>query len=153
MNHCFIEPSKFDEIKLEGKWLFARIKKSYVGIFSKNGISFGQSGLYAGKELICSNPNNIWLVECGSKDEWDSFEKFIETIRNAEIEENSEGIIYESPSIGKFKVGWESETIVNGDPIEYQSRFLIKSKWANSEFGSGQILIQYQNEKLEFLFP
>jgi hypothetical protein len=153
MNHCFIEPSKFDEIKLEGRWLFARIKKSFVGIFSENGMAFGQSGFYAERELVCCCPNNIWLVECGSKDEFGSFEKFIEKIRNAEIEENGEGIIYDSPSIGKFKVGWESETTVNGDPIEFQNHFLIKSKWANSEFGSGQILIQYKNEKLEFLFP
>ncbi len=153
MNHCFIEPSRFEEIKLEGRWLFARIKKGFVGIFSENGMSFGQSGLYAERELVCFNPNNIWLVECGSENEWGSFKNFIEKVKNADIIENDESIIYDSPSIGRFNVGWETKPTVNGDPIEIQNQFLIKSKWAISKFGSGQFLIQFQNEKLELLFP
>ena len=153
MNHCFFEPSKFDEIKVEGRWLFARVRKGYVGIFSKYGMSFGQSGTYAGRELICYNPNNIWLVECGCEDEWGSFKKFVEKIKTAQIVESDEDILYDSPSVGKFVVGWNTNPTVNGVSVELQDRFLVKSTWANSEFGSGQVSIQFQNEKLELRFP
>jgi len=152
ITHCFFEPVKFDEVKFEGNWIFGRVNYSYIGIYSQHGVSIGDYGQYAGRELICYVPNNIWLVECGSKAEWGSFDRFVEVLKSSQIIEKDEGLVYLSPSIGEFVVGWNIDPTVNGTPIKLKDYPLISSAYAHSEFGSGHIILQYGNEKIELWF-
>ncbi|MCL6572049.1 MAG: hypothetical protein K6T88_10260, partial [Bacillus sp. (in: Bacteria)] len=149
MTHCFFEPVKFDEIRFEKNWLFARVRHGYVGIFSQNGISLGQYGPYAGRELVCYTPDNIWLVECGREADWGSFDKFIKALKLAKIIEKEGSLLYVSPSIGEFIVGWDIKPTVNGTPIKLKDYPLINSVWAHSDFGSGHIILQYNGEGSE----
>ncbi|MDI3525610.1 MAG: hypothetical protein PWP42_860 [Candidatus Atribacteria bacterium] len=152
MSHCFLEPSKFDEIRREGRWLFARAGKGYVGIFSKKGLSFAEKGQYAGREIVCYDPDNVWLVECGCESEWGSFENFVNGVSLSKIIEGDEGLTYHSPSIGEFSVGWKKDPTLNGKPIKLNSPYLIKSSWARSLFGRGLIAIRHQGKRLELRF-
>lgn len=152
MTHCFFEQDKFDEVKFEGKWVFARVEDGYAGIYSHHGLSVGKFGQFAGRELVCYAPDNIWLVECGRKTDWGSFDHFVQALKSARIKEEKEKLIYISPSIGEFVVGWDIEPTVNGNPVKLRDYPLIKSVWANSEFGSGHITLQYNEEKMEFWF-
>ena len=54
MSHCFFEPERFDEVRFDGNWVFARVGRGYVGIYSQNGMVVGDEGQYAGRELICT---------------------------------------------------------------------------------------------------
>lgn len=152
MTHCFFEVSKFDEVRFKGKWAFGKVEDGYIGIFSQNGMYLEQQGKYARRELICPAASNIWLIECGSKTDWGSFEKFIETLSSTQIIERDDSIVYLSPSIGKFTVGWDIEPTVEDTPIKLRDYPLIISNYAYSEFGSGSIKINYKNEKLELRF-
>jgi len=152
MTHCFFELVKFDEVRFEGNWVFARVKDGYVGIYSQHGISIGQNGQYAGRELICYAPSNIWIVECGRKADWGSFDRFVGALKSAQIKEEGENLVYISPSIGEFVVGWSNIPTVNGIPVTLKDYPLISSKWAQSEYGSGHITLQYGDEKIELWF-
>ncbi len=152
MTHCFFEQERFDEVRFEGNWVFARVNRGYVGIYSQHGMVVGDSGLYAGRELICYAPENTWLVECGRDADWGSFEAFVNALKSVRIETNEGGIAYDSPSIGRFVTGWDVVPTVQGEPIRLRGYPLVDSPWAHADFGSGELTLRYGDEAYEIWF-
>ncbi len=152
MSHCFFEQEKFDEVRFDGNWAFARVGDGYVGIYSQNGLQVGDYGQYAGRELMCRAQENSWLVECGRKADWGSFDAFVQALTQASIQVNDGVITYESPSIGQFVTGWEVKPTVAGEPVQLHGYPLIDSQWGHADFGSGEMHLQYGDEELELWF-
>jgi len=152
MSHCWLEPARFDEVRLEGNWAFANSREGYVGIYSQNGLQWGEYGQYAGRELQCTARQNTWLVECGRQAEWGSFEAFAQALSTARIEEGDGCIHYHSPSIGEFITGWEVRPSVAGQPIQLHGYPLYDSPWAQANFGEGMLTIRYEGEEYEIWF-
>jgi hypothetical protein len=152
MSHCFFEQEKFDEVRFAGRWAFARVADGYVGIYSENGLEVGQLGQYAGRELQCGAEENTWLVECGRKADWGSFEAFVEALSAAPVTSSGGVITYVSPSVGPFVTGWDVQPSVNGQPVELRGRAMVDSPWAQAEFGSGEMVIRYGDQEYELWF-
>jgi hypothetical protein len=156
MTHCFFEPARFDEVRLEpvdaGTWAFGRVGDGYVGIFSENGMDFGDQGQYAGRELVCEAQENTWLVECGRAADWGSFDAFVAALKQAEIVADSGDLTYVSPSIGEFVTGWDVEPTVAGEPLALHRYALVESPWAYSAFGSGEMVIRYKDQAYDLWF-
>jgi hypothetical protein len=146
MTHCFFEQARFDEVRLEGKWAFARLGRGYVGIYSQHGLTVGEQGPYAGRELQCTAPDNTWLVECGREADWGTFDAFVEALAAARIEGNRDTLAYHSPSVGRFVTGWEVKPTIDGQPIPLRRYPLVDSPWAHADFGSGELTIRYGDE-------
>jgi len=152
MSHCFFEQERFDEVRFEGNWVFARVKKGYVGIYSQNGMVVGSEGQYAGRELLCYAPDNTWLVECGREADWGSFDAFVKALKSARIEVKGGVITYDSPSIGRFVTGWDAVPTVKGEPIQLHGYPMVDSLWAHAHFGSGELTIRYGDQMYEIWF-
>jgi hypothetical protein len=152
MSHCWLEPAHFDEVKLDGNWVFVRSAKGYVGIYSQNGLTWADSGQYAGRELQCAARENTWLVECGREADWGSFSAFVSALQAAKIEAVDGTIRYNSPSIGEFVTGWDVKPSVAGQPIQLSGYPLYDSPWAHADFGSGEMVIRYQDQEYEIWF-
>jgi hypothetical protein len=152
MTHCWLEPARFDETHLDGNWAFARAGDGYVGIYSQHGLQWGDYGQYAGRELQCPARENTWLVECGRKADWGSFEAFKKALRAAQIETHSSTLHYHSPTIGEFVTGWDVRPTVAGQPIQLDRYLLYDSPWAQAAFGEGRFDIQYGGEQYEIWF-
>jgi len=152
MTHCWFEQERFDEMRFEGKWAFARVNRGYVGIYSQNGMAVGDQGQYAGRELVCGAAENTWLVECGREADWGSFEAFVEALKSASIEVHDGAIAYDSPSIGRFVTGWDVVPTVDGEPIQLHGYPLVDSSWAHADFGSGELTLRYGAETHEIWF-
>jgi hypothetical protein len=152
MSHCFFEQGRFDEVRFEGNWVFARVGKGYVGIYSQHGMVVGDYGQYAGRELVCHAPDNTWLVECGREADWGSFDGFVNAVRSAAVETKDGALIYGSPSVGRFVTGWDVTPTVNGEPIPLRGYPLVDSPWAYSAFGSGELTIRHGDEEHEVWF-
>lgn len=146
MTHCLFEKDRFDEVYMDDRWAFARVKDGYVGIYSQNGFNPGERGQYTGRELICYAGENIWLAECGRKEDWGSFSNFIESIKRADIESVDGGLVYNSPSAGRFLVGWDIEPSVNGEKIKIKDYPLLESPYGYSAFGSGHITLRFKDQ-------
>jgi hypothetical protein len=146
MTHCFFEQERFDEVRCEGNWAFARVGRGYVGIYSQSGFAVGDYGQYAGRELVCYAPQNTWLVECGREADWGSFDAFVEALRFAPVGVDGDTLTYESPSIGRFVTGWEVTPTVGGEPLQLHGYPLVDSTWAHADFGSGEMTVRYGDE-------
>jgi hypothetical protein len=152
MTHCFFETTRFDQTRIEPHWAFARLGDAYVGIFSQHGLDLGGHGPYAGRELVCAADENTWLVECGRKADWGSFEAFVGSLLAAEVEETADGLCYASPSVGPFVTGWEVTPTIEGDPIPLRRYPLVESPWASSRFGSGELALRYGDQRYDIWF-
>ena len=152
MTHCFFEQERFDEVRFAGNWVFARVKRGYVGIYSQHGMVVGNTGQYAGRELICSAQENTWLVECGREADWGSFDAFVRALEASRIETSTGAIAYESPSIGRFVTGWDTAPTVRGEPLVLSGYPMVHSTWAHADFGSGELAIRYGDQVYEIWF-
>jgi hypothetical protein len=152
MTHCFFERARFDEARFVGNWAFARVGDGYAGIWSQHGFVVGDSGQYAGRELLCHASENTWLVECGRAADWGSFDAFVTALTRAEIVARDGVLTYPSPSIGRFVTGWDVQPTVEGQPIALRGYPLVESPWARSAFGSGELAITYGDERYEIWF-
>ena len=152
MSHCWLEPARFDDVRLEGNWAFARAGEGFVGIYSQHGLQWGEYGQYAGRELQCTARQNTWLVECGRQVDWGSFDAFTHALQAAKIEEIDHAIYYHSPSIGEFITGWDVKPSVNGIPLQMHAYPLYDSPWAHGGFGEGTLTIHYEGDEYEIWF-
>jgi hypothetical protein len=161
MSHCFLEPARFDEVRLlpagsvaapDGNWAFARVGNGYVGIWSQHGYHVGEGGQYAGRELVCEasaplrgrrSDENTWIVEGGRAADWGSFEAFSDALQAASPRVENGVVSYASPSIGLMVTGWDLAPTIEGQPIQLHDYPLVDSPWAHSEFGSGVLKIKY----------
>lgn len=152
MTHCFFEQSRFDEVRFDGNWAFARVGQGYVGIYSQHGLKVGDEGQYAGRELQCDATENTWLVECGREADWKSFDAFVEACTSAPVDVHDDVITYESPSVGRFVTGWDVTPTINGQLIPLTNYPLVESDWATSKFGSGELTIRYGDQTHELWY-
>jgi len=152
MSHCFFEQNRFDEVAFVGNWVFGRVGKGYVGIYSQHGLTVYEEGQYAGRELQCSAAENTWLVECGREADWGTFEAFVHALSTTKIAVKGGALTYESPSVGRFVTGWDVTPTVKGQPIQLRGYPLVDSAWAHADFGSGEMVIRYEGEEREIWF-
>ncbi len=152
MSHCWLEPAHFDEVRLEGGWVFARSGRGYVGIVSQHGLAWAESGQYAGRELQCAARENTWIAECGREADWGSFDAFVAALKAAQIETVDGAVHYQSPSVGEFVTGWDVKPSAGGLPIQLKGYPLYDSPWAHAEFGSGELKIHYNEDEHELWF-
>lgn len=152
MSHCYFDTTRFDEVRFEGNWAFARAGKGYLGIWSQNGYKVGDYGQYAGRELLSTAAENTWLAECGRETDWGSFDAFVDGLLAANVTAQNGVITYDSPSIGRFVTGWDAAPTVNGEAIQLHGYPLVDSAWAHSDFGSGVLRIRYGEKTHELYF-
>jgi hypothetical protein len=152
MSHCFFEQERFDQVRLEGNWAFARVDDGYVGIYAENGYEVGSFGQYAGRELQCRAAENTWLVECGRKADWGSFEAFVDALCAAPIDKSEGNIVYDSPSVGRFVTGWDVAPTLAGEPIQLRGYPLVESAWGRAAFGSGEMALRYGDQTYDLWF-
>jgi hypothetical protein len=152
MSHAWFPQQLFDEVRFVENWVFVRVKRGYVGIYSQNGIKVADEGQYAGRELQCWAQENTWIVECGREADWKSFDAFVNALSAARIETNNGVTTFDSPSIGKFVTGWDVKPTVNDVAIQLNRYPLVDSVWAHSEFGSGEMVLTYGDQVYELWF-
>ncbi len=72
---------RFADATLAGaQWAFGRVGDGYVGVLSEHGMTIGDTGQYAGRELICYARQNTWVAECGRAADWGTFDAFVEAL-------------------------------------------------------------------------
>jgi hypothetical protein len=169
MSHAWFPQERFDEVRFIGNWVFVRVQRGYVGIYSQNGMKVGDEGQYAGRELQCAARENTWLVECGREADWRSFDAFVNALSAAHITTDkielngrthsqrpfdpiSSGVMFESPSVGRFVTGWDVVPTINDAPIQLSRYPLVDSAWAHSDFGSGEMVLRYGDAVYELWF-
>lgn len=152
MTHLFFERDRFGKVVEKEGWLFAKKEDGYVAIWSENGYEVGRLGAYAGREMLCRAAENAWIVECGRKADNGSFEDFVASILDTKPVCQDGQITYASPSIGKVVFGWTGPATVDGTVRALSDYPLVDSLFAQSSFGSGEMVLKHGDIVEELYF-
>lgn len=130
--HAYFPHAHMDEVVQEGPWTFGRKDDGYVALYSWRPTFWrgGQPEVFqnAGLDFDLVAPGgatNVWIVQCGSADEWPGgFEEFREAIAASTVEVTPTAVAFdvrfESPRPGRdlreLALGWEGPLLVDGAP-------------------------------------
>jgi hypothetical protein len=149
--HAYFPRSAFDTIQQKNGWTFGEKDGGYVALYS-----FKKTNWKSDYELRVNSKKNVWIVELGSEEEYDSFEDFTSSILAANLDIKPKKIGYDvefvSPSRGKATVGWSGAFKVDGKTIDLNQYPRFDNKYCYQEFGTKRTLIEFGNESLDLNF-
>lgn len=146
--HAFFPQQRFDKTAEKNGWLFGLKNEGYIALRSMNTYHWQNEGIYAGNEIVSKGRKNIWIVEMGNKNQYNSFNNFIDKVSKSEINYKRLNVKYKSPSQGEISVGWNKKLRVKGIVIETDEYKRYDNSTSKTTFGSDEILIAYKDEKI-----
>jgi hypothetical protein len=126
--HAYFPVAHFDEVVRDGNWTFGRKDDAYVALYSWRPVAWrgGQPEVFQNGGLdfdlvATGGADNVWIVECGSLEEWPGgFAAFQAAVAASPVTVTPAAaaydVTYTSPSQGPVSLGWEAPMIVNGQP-------------------------------------
>lgn len=148
-SHAYFPKFAFDEIVEEGKWLIARKDDGYIALYSAINLqaNWHKDGYLF--DYIANGRKNVWVCEMGSKKEYGSFQNFVQKIAAAKISNVSAlDIVYQSPSLGEMKFGWDGPLMMNGNAVTTTGYKRFDNSFSRIDFDSKQIKIKYKTKIL-----
>ncbi|ANN31993.1 hypothetical protein A9498_10060 [Bacillus thuringiensis serovar coreanensis] len=83
----FREPLGYCNIDT-GRWVFGRVNKGYIALFSAQMPVWTHDGDWACKEIVVEAKRNIFIIQIGNEDEFGSYESFVDRVLHARIHIN-----------------------------------------------------------------
>lgn len=147
-SHAYFPVDEFDEVHLNGHWLFGRKGDGYVALYSQHKavLSTDMRGVLC--DVIAKNRKNVWICEMGSREEWEDFNQFVKVISATEVSTNGLEVNYQSPTQGEISVGWDIPFKV--DKKEQPTRWLnrYENPYCVAPFNSLKIRINKGDKEL-----
>lgn len=149
--HAYFPRSNFDEVYQKDGWTFGKEGDSYVALYSSEPTYW-----VSDYELRVIGDKNVWIVELGSIEDYNSFEDFQDQVLDAELKIIPESIgydiEYDSPLRGEATVSWEDPFYVDGEQIDLGDYPRFDNEYCYQEFGSEKTVIEFENQRLELNF-
>jgi hypothetical protein len=174
--HAYFPQDHFDEVGREpaietGDWTFGRFRDGYIALYSYRPTEwvaydpeiYATNGMVLPFDLVApGGPNNVWIVEVGSKDEWGSFDAFRGAIAASRVDVTPLGapshwstsfeVAYDSPSRGRVTFAWDAPFVVNGVEMPLADFPRYDNPWAQTELNTLQTRIDVDGHGIEVDF-
>jgi hypothetical protein len=140
--HAYVPQDRFDEVRQEGNWTFARKGEGYIALWSWRTPEWraydpavnptdGQEQPF---DLVApGGPDNVWIVEVGDADTASSFDDFVAQVMAAEpdVARDDEGftVAWTSPTSGDVAFGSTGPFTVDGEEQAIGEFPRHESKW------------------------
>jgi len=145
--HAYFPQWASDEVRQAGSWTFGKRGSGYIALFSDQPTSWASN-----YDLQALGKKNVYIVELGSADESGSFDHFVQSISNANVNivQQSTGysVAYTSPSQGLVTVSWDGPMVVNGTTANLGPYPRFQNPYCTETFGSHITTIQFNNQSL-----
>jgi hypothetical protein len=150
-NHAYFPRWAFDDVQTHGKWTFGMKSNGYIALYSQE-----PTWWESDYEIRSNGKKNVWIVELGSIEEYQSFDHFISAILQTQIEILPLALGYEirylSPSQGMVSVSWNDPLYVGGQEIDLGPYPTFDNDYCYQEFNTDKVTIEYETQVLELDF-
>ncbi len=161
--HAYFPQDHFDEVVRDGHWTFGRHGSGYIALYSwrmaefvDHGPDVAKDGMTLPFDLVASGgPDDVWIVECGSDSDWDSFAAFQSAIHDAAVTVTpvTTGlppktrapffeVAYESPSQGAMQFSWTGPLVVRGETVPITEYPRMDNPWTHVEFEDRDLFVE-----------
>ena len=117
--HAYFPKQYCDEVVISDQYAFGKLNDVYVALIGKNSLAYKtidhteydtKKGLSMNYDLIQEGLESFWITEVASKDDYPSFDKFMEAIKGRPIVYENQTLTYKNLGLtykGDFKVNGE----------------------------------------------
>lgn len=144
--HAYFPKDKFDEVELEGRYLFGRYKDTYIGLVGKNTLAFHPEDI---TDCIQQGDVTYWVCVLGSKEEDVSFEAFKAGIKNLKITYENNKLTVKGKKT--YELNYKGDFIVNGKHIHLDYKRL-ESPYGVIERNPTEMKIKFNDKYLYLNF-
>jgi hypothetical protein len=142
LTHAWLPRDRFDEVREQGGWHFARRGDGYLALFSARPAAWNESpeaGEDGGRELVAPGAENAWICELGRRATDGPFERFVERITSAPCAIDGLRVRYRSPSQGLLDFDWRSPLRRAGRTVPLREFPRYDAPWCHAPFPSDAI--------------
>jgi len=136
-SHAYAPCAAFDEVVQRGNWLCLSKDDGFFALYSQHPIRWLQDN-----EVRADAPDNIWLCELGTRQQWGSFSSFVQAVTASTVTCEGLQAYYKSPSQGWFEFGWHGPLRVQGQPVALRGYKRFDSPYCRAEFGDLRMTIR-----------
>ncbi|WP_248927200.1 hypothetical protein [Paenibacillus hamazuiensis] len=118
--HAYFPTYAFTRVEARGSWFFGEREGGYAAVYAAGGLELNQTGITRGRELISKGRRNIWLVTAAGREEFGSFEQFVDAMVKMPCEVSTEDLQVRlaDPRYGEVRFGWQGPLTVNGEAVQ-----------------------------------
>lgn len=165
--HAYFPQAHFDEVITSGSWTFGRKGDGYVALYSLLPTEWrtGQPEVFDNGglpfDLVApGSAENVWIIECGSADQWGSFSAFRAAIEAASVfttpmpDQDGDGfgdgyaVAYDSPSQGFMSFDWHGPLFVAGVEVPISGYPRYENPFVETAFGETLYDVAYGGYRL-----
>ncbi len=165
--HAYFPQAHFDEVTQSGHWTFGRKGDAYVALYSLLPTEWrtGQPEVFENAglpfDLVAQgSAENVWIIECGSAAQWESFADFQAMIAAAPVttaavaDRDGDGfpdgysVVYDSPSVGTMEFDWHGPLVVQGQPVPIADYPRFDNPFVTTAFGATRYDVRYGEQSL-----
>lgn len=126
--HAWFPRDKFDDIQEEAGWVFGRDGSGYIAFHSQHPYVWRSAddadvlngnvpSENIGREMVVNGRQNIYICEMAGASDYESFSAFKTAVLNAPLAFDGLSVMYESPSQGVLRFGWEGSLTQDGKTV------------------------------------
>ncbi len=148
--HAWLPCEQFDVVIECDGWIFARKGDGYLALYSQQPYRWHTDAASekTHNEIIADGKHNIWICELGRRADDGDFETFMTRITGARLEFSGSNVIYESPTQGKLKFGWQGALRQNGREVRLARYGRYENPYVRADFSAETITIRHDNHTL-----
>ena len=147
-SHAYFPRDAFDNVVERGNWIFAQRDEGYIALYSQHKVSWHKDqhdDKHPVNEARANSPDNVWVVEMGSADQWGDFDNFVHVIETAFIEAEHLAIEYHSPTLGEVSFAWNGRFTIQGKTINLHNYPRFDNPYCQADFDSDVYKIELGN--------
>jgi hypothetical protein len=113
--HAYFPKELFDTVCVTDNYAIGKKGKAYCALIGKNKLTFRKNGT---DDLIQPGKKTFWIMEAGSEEEDQSFEKFREKILGNKCDFDSVNLVLDYQSGGrKYQLNYGKDFKLDGQPV------------------------------------
>ena len=152
--HAWLPRDRFDELREQRGWLFARQGDGYLALRSQQPARWQtQPGEDQGRELVAPGFDNVWVCELGSRARDGSFLVFCDRVASAPLRFGHRSVEYDSPSQGRLAFAWSGPLRRNGEPVRLGGHPRYANPWVQAPFPPEEVVVRCGEHSLELRWP
>ena len=145
-SHAYFPKDAFDTVIERKNWIFGQKGDGYIALYSQQKVSWHKdqhNDAHPVNEARANAPDNVWVVEMGSADQWGDFDNFVHVIETAFIEAEHLAIEYHSPSLGEIFYAWNGRFTVQNQTINLHNYPRFDNPYCQANFDSDVYNIEF----------
>lgn len=147
-SHAHFPRAAFDQIVEQDNWTIARSGDGLLALHSQHPARWADSGPYADVELHADAPENAWICETGTLQQWGSLDRFAAAITASTVAHDGLAVHYQSPSLGMIEFGWTAPLRVADQTIPLRDYPRLDSPYGHCAHTDPRLTLHHGGETL-----